>query len=331
MLENPTFMCIDAGGENCPCVLAESGNCVACGRLSGHDCTECKWHGVCIYNEYLQNHRRVKNNRKDFEADIVERIVYDEETVLIGLSVGKGFALKCYAAGVYVFLRKKGSEEYFNAPISVLKADTERGIIYLLIKGISAKTKPLIKEDRSLNVRGPYKNGIFGLEELYSGIKTAKQEGRKYKILIVAKATGIAPALKLMQSLGEAHYICLVADLTNLDKRIISKTFIPNSDKLIELDLNKPKDIQTLKHEFSIGEYDSLAVFTSDYYINLISELAEEIGFEGKIALSNNFNLCCGEGVCGACSVAGKNGETLKMCKCRLSGGEILKRKVIYK
>lgn len=331
MLENPTFMCIDAGGENCPCILAESRNCIVCGRLSGQDCSGCRWHGVCIYNEYIQNHRRIKKNRRDFEATIVERRLYDDDTVMLGLNVGKGFSIKCYSGGSYVFLRKKESEQFFNVPISVMRADSEAGIIYLLIKCISAKTKALLEEDKSIIVRGPYKNGIFGIDDIYSSLDKAKREGRRGRLLIVCRATGIAPAAKLMQSLGHEHYVGVTADPANMSRQIIEDSLSDAPDDYRELDFTDSGDMLKLKLELASGGYDCLAVFTSDYYINMIGEMAEEIKFQGKLAVSNNFNICCGEGVCGACSVAGKNGETMKMCKCRLSGEEILKRKVIFK
>lgn len=330
MLENPTFMCIDAGGENCPCILAESGNCIACGRLSGNDCSGCRWHGVCIYNEYIQNHRKIKRNRHDFEADVIERIRRDD-TVILGLDVGKGFSVKCCPAGSYVFLRRKMCEQFFNVPISVMRTDTEKGRIYLLIKCISAKTKALLEEDDSLIVRGPYKNGILGIDDMYESLKKVKDEGRRGKILIVCRSAGISPAAKLISSIGKGHYIKLIADTSNLNPDIVEAVPQESADDRMELDFTDSKDLTRLKEEIASGEYDCIAVFASDYYINLTGEMAEETGFKGKIAVSNNFNICCGEGICGACSVAGKKGETVKLCKCRLSGEDILKRKVIFK
>ncbi|MDO4482504.1 MAG: hypothetical protein Q4C14_07245 [Bacillota bacterium] len=330
MLENPTFMCIDAGGENCPCILAESGNCIACGRLSGHDCSGCRWHGVCIYNEYIQNHRKIKRNRKDFEAAVTERFRRDD-TVILGLDVGKGFSVKCCPAGSYVFLRRKSSEQFFNVPISVMKADTEKGIIYLLVKCISAKTKSLLEADETLTVRGPYKNGIIGIENIFESMNKAKSEGRTGRILILCRSAGISPAVKLIGSLEKGHYVKLIADTSNLNRDIVNAVLRKSPEDFLELDFADSEDLIKIKREIAFGEYDCIAVFASDYYINLTGEMAEEAGFRGKTAVSNNFNICCGEGICGACSAAGKNGETLKLCKCRLSGEEILKRKVIFK
>ena len=330
MFENPVFMCIDAGGENCPCRLAESGNCIACGRLSGQDCSGCRWHGVCIYNEYIQGGKKIKNNREEKEVPIVEMEIYDE-ILYLGLNVGKGFAIKCYPAGTYVFLRSKDREQFYNVPISVMRADIEKGVIYLLVKCISSKTKALQDVKETVVIRGPYRNGVFGIDELYTSLRDAEREGRRGKILAISRSVGIAPAEKLIQVFGNKHDITLMADLSNMRRGIIEKHLNEKPAAFSELDLTDEKNIKKIRDEIVGGRYDFIAVFTSDYYINLIGDLTEELNFRGRMAVSNNFNICCGEGICGACSVAGKNGETLKMCKCRLSGEESIKRKVIYK
>jgi len=70
------------------------------------------------------------------------------------------------------------------------------------------------------------------------------------------------------------------------------------------------KGTQHLTRIYEEGGYDTLIVLASDYYI-------EEIGKILKIdARSNNFRLCCGEGICGACSYTDDFGRTFKMCKC---------------
>jgi len=331
MLENPTFMCIDAGGENCPCSLAESGNCIVCGRLSGNDCSGCKWHGVCIYNEYIQNGKRIKKNRKDFRAEIVKKAIYNGDTLLLGLKTGKGFSLKCYSPGSYLFLRREKDEQFFNVPISVMRSDLESGIVYLLVKCISAKTRALLDEESFFMVRGPYKNGIFGIDSINDIKKIAKSEGRRARLLIVSRGTGIAPAIKLMQYMEDKCEFSVFFDLANVDEGVYGEFVDDLNVRLRFSDLTDQRELLKLEYELISGEYDGLAVFASDYYIELINGLADEVDFGGKRITSNNFNICCGEGICGACSVAGKNGETIKMCKCRLSGEEVLKRKVIYR
>ena len=71
-------------------------------------------------------------------------------------------------------------------------------------------------------------------------------------------------------------------------------------------------------------QYDCVLILTSDYYIQSIGALVKRILPEADIAVMNNFRICCGEGVCGSCSHETQDGETLKMCKCQVSGKDVL-------
>ena len=330
MTDYPLFECIDAGTENCPCYLAESGNCLSCSRLAGKECSSCQWHGVCIYNEYIQNGKVIKNTRQEQEVKIVSKKRYDEETALFVLDVGKGMAMKCFMPGTYIFLRREESQGYFNVPIAVMNADVEKGYIKIMVKAISAKTKFLIEEEEKLFIRGPYKNGVFGVEHINDLLKQSKMEKKPPRILIIAKGIGMAPAEKLVQFLAGWCPATIMLDGAKVTDEMIEDCLEDEPDDYYLIDMAKEEDLELLEQELESGDYAALCLFTSDFFANLIGTAAQELGFEGKILLSNNFNICCGEGICGACSIAGENGETIKMCKCKLSGEEILKRKVIF-
>ena len=62
-------------------------------------------------------------------------------------------------------------------------------------------------------------------------------------------------------------------------------------------------------------DYDRIFLFTSDYYIKRLSAVMK-IPPE-KLVFCNNFHLCCGEGICGACGHVDAEGNLRKMCKCR--------------
>ncbi|HVI41987.1 MAG TPA: hypothetical protein VM577_15150, partial [Anaerovoracaceae bacterium] len=155
--------CIDAGSENCPCYLAVTGDCLICSRLQGKDFCNCNWRGVCIYNEFVQGNRKVNNPRRDFEARIVQKKFYKEDLVVYILDVGKGFAMKAERPGSYLFVKGNGTNSFYDVPISVMKADVEKGQIHLAIKIISTKTKALLMEKDTLVLRGPYRNGLHGI------------------------------------------------------------------------------------------------------------------------------------------------------------------------
>ena len=61
--------------------------------------------------------------------------------------------------------------------------------------------------------------------------------------------------------------------------------------------------------------YDWIFLLTSDYYIKRLSA-AMKIPPE-KLVFCNNFHLCCGEGICGACGHVDAAGNLHRMCKCR--------------
>ncbi len=57
--------------------------------------------------------------------------------------------------------------------------------------------------------------------------------------------------------------------------------------------------------------YDAILLLASDYYQDAISIPGE------KAVYSNNFHMCCGEGICGACTMVDETGKSHKMCKCQ--------------
>jgi len=62
--------------------------------------------------------------------------------------------------------------------------------------------------------------------------------------------------------------------------------------------------------------YDAAALLVSDYYQDLLAPVLRRALPGAALCLANNFRMCCGEGLCGACSYRTEDGEILKMCKC---------------
>ena len=140
-MEQNFYDCIDCGTENCPCYLAATGDCLVCSRLAGKDYCDCNWKGVCIYNEFIQSGKKINNVREEFTAKVEENKRYGQDTVVLVLDVGRGFALKCAKPGSYVFLKRAEDEDFYNIPISVMKSDITGGKIHLAVKEMSAKSK----------------------------------------------------------------------------------------------------------------------------------------------------------------------------------------------
>lgn len=320
--------CIDAGTENCPCYLAVTGDCLICSRLQGKDYCDCNWRGVCIYNEFMQGNGKVNNPRRDFEAEIASRKFYREDLVVYILNVGKGFAMKAGRPGSYLFIKASGASSFYDIPISVMKADVENGQVHLAIKIISTKTKALLAEEKKLVIRGPYRNGLHGVAAI------AAKRMKNQKTLIIAKGIGIAPGILASQTLNYKGSVDMVIDTEKISKEMITDYLETGSAeensagkmegwiKYLSLaDEEAPQKIIDILQE---KEYDNVIVLASDYYIETLGKLVKRILPEADLAVSNNFRICCGEGLCGSCSIDTSGGETIKMCKCQMKGEEFL-------
>ena len=332
--ENPIqrqMNCIDAGSENCPCYLAVTGDCLICSRLQGKDYCNCNWRGVCVYNEFVQGNRKVNNPRMDFEAKIIQKKFYKEDLVVYILDVGKGFAMKAERPGSYLFIRGRGTGSFYDVPISVMKADVEKGQIHLAIKIISTKTKALLMEEEKLILRGPYRNGVHGVSNIMS------KRGKDQKTLIIAKGIGIAPGMLAAQSLKYKGLIDLVADTEKISRDLIEdymdtkpKVSVQSTTKkepgtFRYLSLTDKESWAILETMMKEKAYDNVILLTSDYYIENLGKMVKEILPQADLAVSNNFRICCGEGLCGSCSMDTPAGDTIKMCKCQFNGEEFLK------
>ncbi|MEA4987731.1 MAG: hypothetical protein VB095_06700 [Anaerovorax sp.] len=323
-----TYDCIDAGTENCPCYLALTGDCLTCSRLQGKDCCDCNWRGVCIYNEFVQGNRKVNNPRTEFEAKILEKKFYLDDLVIFILDVGKGFAIKASHPGSYVFLRGRQSSHFYDLPISVMRADVEKGTIHVAVKIIALKTKALLEEPERFVLRGVYRNGIQGV----SALRPSKTKDQK--ILFIAKGIGVAPAILAANALRYRNKVDFVLDTEKISTELISDYLGEKGNHEVKeineengavgelgiikyLTLNNEQDRRDLVRLLKKENYDCVAVLASDYFVDTIGALVRKTLPGVKLANSNNFHICCGEGVCGACSFVNEEGDTIRMCKCQ--------------
>lgn len=308
--------CIDAGSENCPCYLAITGDCLICSRLQGKDFCNCNWRGVCIYNEFIQGNRKVNNPRRDFEANIIERKQYKEDLVVYILDVGKGFAMKAGRPGSYLFIKGSGTGSFYDIPISVMKTDVENGRIHLAIKIISTKTKALLMENEKMMLRGPYRNGVHGISTMIS------KRGRNQKTLIIAKGIGIAPGILATQTFRNRGSVDLVVDTEKISKALIEDYLDDGAVRYVSL--TEKDSVEKLEGLLMKNQYDNVILLVSDYYIENLGKMIKKTLPAAALAMSNNFRICCGEGLCGSCSLDTSAGDTIKMCKCQLTGAELL-------
>ena len=179
-------LCADAGTVNCPCYLAEYGQCIVCARLRGSDgicrtgnstegetesscrtpiSCDCQWQGTCIYNEYLQNKQCIKEGReadtaalqKDAAGEQRQRHLckiqkikwFEDDLAVMRISVPRGMAEKASLPGSFVFVKAPGMESCFSFPVSVMRSDYEDRTLELAIKVTGPKSRALLDSYRA--------------------------------------------------------------------------------------------------------------------------------------------------------------------------------------
>lgn len=378
-------ICADVGTRNCPCPLAETGDCLVCSRLSGARECSCRWAGVCVYNEYMQNGSMVRTKRKARSTGILQRLWQGDDLLMLQLRVPRGFALEASRPGSFLFLKPPGAPEMTSVPVSVMAADVEHESLWVILKIISAKTKALAACEDFLEMRGIYRSGLLGkgaagMLDLHDpGISVRK------RWLILTKGVGFAPAVNLIRWAAGRIDIHVIADPEKVGDDVIRQQFrawrpethrneggrfrleFQSLAKLLEQpaaasplqqtdsittappatalhtsgshnpDLNAPCLQQTDSiapappapalhtsgsHDPDLNapylqqtDYDRIFLLTSDYYIKRLSAVMKIP--PDKLVFCNNFHLCCGEGICGACGHVDAEGNLRKMCKCR--------------
>lgn len=363
-------ICADVGTRNCPCPLAETGDCLVCSRLSGARECSCRWAGVCVYNEYMQNGSMVRTKRKARSTGILQRLRQGDDLLMLQLHVPRGFALEASRPGSFLFLKPPGAPEMTSVPVSVMAADVKHESLWVILKIISAKTKALAACEDFLEMRGIYRSGLLGkgvagMLDLHDpGISVRK------RWLILTKGVGFAPAVNLIRWAADRIDIHVIADPEKVGDDVIRQQFRAwqpeghrSEDGRFRLEfqslaklLEQPAAASPLQQTDSIAtappatalhtsgshdpdppatalhtsdshdpdlkapclqqtDYDRIFLLASDYYIKRLSAVMK-IPPE-KLVFCNNFHLCCGEGICGACGHVDAEGNLRKMCKCR--------------
>ena len=358
-------ICADVGTRNCPCPLAETGDCLVCSRLSGARECSCRWAGVCVYNEYMQNGSMVRTKRKDRSTEILQRLWQGDDLLMLQLRVSRGFALEASQPGSFLFLKPPGAPEMTSVPVSVMAADVEHESLWVILKIISAKTKALAVCEDFLEMRGIYRSGLLGKGA--AGMLDLHDPGNsvRKRWLILTKGVGFAPAVNLIRWTAGRIDIHVIADPEKVGDDVIRRQFrawqpeaFRNEGGRFRLEfqslaklLEQPAAASPLQQADSIAtaphtsgstatappaaaphtsgshdpdlnalylqqtDYDRIFLLASDYYIKRLSAVMK-IPPE-KLVFCNNFHLCCGEGICGACGHVDAEGNLRKMCKCR--------------
>lgn len=315
-----TIDCIDAGTEFCPCHLAESGECIICSQLQGsHFCDCLNWKGVCIYQELHDNGNKAKEQRKTYACKVVEKVVYTDEVVLIKFEAPHKLVIDLAKPGSFIFVR---SDEniYFDVPISIVESDIENNIISIMIEVRGVKTKQLldIEVDKDIIIRGPYWNGVFGLKNI--------RKQKNNHTLVIARGIGMAPMIPVLQRLIQNdNTITLLLDKQPFKDIYVSQWLdklgiVPQEMNLIEKGELSPEGKVALKSLIKYNNISLIHIAGADILTYSVIEFLDSLDRKDiDLSCCNNFKMCCGEGICGACTARFSGHRVKRFCKVQAS------------
>lgn len=306
--------CADAGGKYCPCHLAYSGDCIKCSLIRGEKVCDCKWQGVCIYNQ-LQHDKNVGvNERKELQCDILDSKEIGTDLYLIKIQIPKYMTKDLCEPGAYVFLKDKNKEnKMFNAPISVMDVDEENNILEVIVHTRGVKTKPIVKANKVI-VKAPYFNGIFGIKEIKSNIN-------QNCVVILNGLSQVNSINVIKRLIKNNNHVEVFLNINGGVLDVVKEKIVNMGVNINDISLRQDKDLiaDYIRRENVSFVYSSASVRFSKDVMNIVDSVDKNI----KFAISNNNLICCGEGVCGAC-VININGCQVKTCKAQLDSREYL-------
>ncbi|HEY5563127.1 MAG TPA: sulfide/dihydroorotate dehydrogenase-like FAD/NAD-binding protein [Clostridiaceae bacterium] len=315
--------CIDSGSEYCPCKLAEAGKCLICSHLSGKDFCDCKnWKGVCIYNEFIKGGSIAKPLRSWENSILIDKKELDKNIYEFYIKISKKLAKELTMPGSFVLLRDKISSVYLDAPISVMEIEEDILRVIIEIKGVKTIALGEIKIGEEILVRGPYWNGILGIENIKKAIGA--------KVLLIARGIGEAPIIPIIKYLyDKGNTIECIIDKSPY-KDIFVKEFLERyhiayeEEKFMNNDGKLTKEF-TSKIFNKIDDSGIELIHTSgpDILTYNVYKVCMDKGIKAFTS-SNNAHICCGEGICGACSVKNEEFKVERGCKLQASPIEIL-------
>lgn len=311
------YNCIDCGSEFCPCHLAESGHCILCSHLDGKDFCDCvNWNGVCIYQEFVQNNYVAKPGRKYDRYPVIEKTMLTKNLMKLKVKVSQKLASDLVNPGSFVFIRKEFSENSFDTPICVMESNTGEDTITLIIeiKGLKTKTLEEVNVGENILVKGPFWNGILGINSIL--------KAKRKNCLLVCRGIGQAPMIPVVNRLhNNENNIIVLIDKGTVGTIFIEEELIKQGVKVIEIEniiqngLLMPKCRKAIEDIIEKENIEVVHCDTTDVLTYQIMKIVEAFNKDLSFSCSNNEKMCCGEGVCGCCTIMNNDEKLRRLCK----------------
>lgn len=254
---------------------------------------------------------KAKEGRNSYQCEILKKEKLTDDFVMYEINVTHKLATELVHPGSFVFLKKVGADSIYDVPISIMDVDTQENIIKVVVELRGVKTKSLYELDahEPILVKGPYWNGVFGLKSIYKA-----KEGVS---IVIARGIGQAPLVpvlkklhtsgnKIVAMIDTVGQKCFIEDyLAMANAQVINLNTIKNGELSEEL-------VEELNSTLSKENVNLIHMDSQDI---LIYKLLEYIDGKVPVSCCNNARMCCGEGVCGACTARYSGHVVKRLCK----------------
>lgn len=304
------YKCVDRGSTRCPCALMDAGQCYTC-TMSREEKCDCSidWQGVCPYNEFLQGGRMpaMKGGLpEEFAAEVLGIKEYSGQLAVVRLGVDRGFARRCRCPGSFITASALGC----RVPLSVLQTGWDGGWIEIALQPAGPKTKTLLKscldhgarDNRKLScvwkIAGPFEAGLLNRGRLRVS----------EPLTVIAKGTAIAPFINLRKGYLQGTQVKLLVDDDKLTEKFLVDYMADCSWERVSLAEDEDKILAAIDGSAQV------MLLASPYFTERFLGMRSDR--KGDIITANHANMCCGAGICGACSYTDKDGVTVRRCRC---------------
>ena len=256
---------------------------------------------------------KAKPMRQSYRCKVTTVIPFDD-VMFVRAEVPYELELELVAPGSFVFARIN-ENPFFDTPISVLFTEFSTGTIGFAVITKGVKTVPFqaLKSGDFVFLRGPYSNGIFGQQAL--------QRQMDGNALVLARGIGFLPSLSVIAALNnQQNQTRIILDWSNFNTKLLAFFVDFFELKSKRCTLLGPSGMTAEAEEMIRSTLDENVNFIhiggSDFLVCEVVNFLKECRYT-DIGLSccNNAKLCCGEGICGACTQNDSAQIVRRLCK----------------
>jgi len=303
--------CIDMNSKYCPCLLADTNQCVFCSHLKGEATCNCNWSGMCIlYEKHWQYNKQQGEEpikirvEEEVEFKVQEQI--GQNTFILEMEVSCELAGQLKKIGSFIFVRSPKDPQFFNFPVNIMKV--AKNTLQIGMEAVGPKSLSILADNNNkLIVRGPYYSGVLGgpwIDNITDG-----------NIILVAGGIGQAPAFPLaVQLMNTNNHVRAILAPGKVGKIFIDQQLAEMGVEVHSVSSLRQFGMPMLQEWVAMKPDLIVSAGPDEQHYGVIAAM-QAGGANIPMVATNNATMCCGEGICGSCLRKTRDNKNIRMCK----------------